>query len=66
MLRIENLLLRGDGQVTQGRLLEESSLMQGIGGGEGSAAGAAGTAGGQSVGAPGGHGGAGHHESGLG
>ena len=29
MLRIENLLLRGDGQVTQGRMLEETSLVQG-------------------------------------
>ena len=29
MLRIENLLLRGDGQVAEGRMLEETSLVQG-------------------------------------
>lgn len=30
MLRIENLLLRGDGQVTQAQMLEETSLVQGV------------------------------------
>lgn len=65
MLRIENLLLRGDGQVSQGRMLEETSLVQGQGGatvengagagsvsGSGSSTGAGGGAGG-SVGAAG-------------
>eukprot|EP00903_Cladosiphon_okamuranus_P014466 g13421.t1 len=69
MLRIENLLLRGDGQVSQGRMLEETSLVQGPGtvenGGAGgnsatrSSVGAGTTA---TSAAPNG----GHHESGLG
>lgn len=78
MLRIENLLLRGDGQVAQGRMLEETSLVQGQGqgqgpaenGGGGGSGGGSGSGGGGSVGAgptassaaPNG----GHHESGLG
>lgn len=52
MLRIENLLLRGDGQVTQGRMLEETSLVQGpvenggVGGGSGGGGGGGGGSGG--------------------
>lgn len=67
MLRIENLLLRGDGQVTQGRLLEETSLMQGIGGGDGGPGPGNGPPGNGPPGpGGGGHGVGGHHESGLG
>eukprot|EP00752_Nemacystus_decipiens_P006072 g5480.t1 len=71
MLRIENLLLRGDGQVAQGRMLEETSLVQGPGavnnggGGGGSAGGGSGSVGAGATtnsAAPNG----GHHESGLG
>lgn len=73
MLRIENLLLRGDGQVTQGRMLEETSLVQRQGpaeNGGGSGSGSSAGGGGGSVGsgpaansaAPNG----GHHEPGLG
>lgn len=46
MLRIENLLLRGDEQVAQGRVLEETSLVRGPvengGGGGGSSGGSGG------------------------
>lgn len=73
MLRIENLLLRGDGQVSQGRMLEETSLVQGQetaenggagGGGSGSSAagGSVGVGATATSAAPNG----GHHESGLG
>lgn len=56
MLRIENLLLRGDEQVAQGRVLEETSLVQGPvengggGGGSSSGGGSAGGGGGGGVG----------------
>ena len=75
MLRIENLLLRGDGQVAQGRMLEETSLVQGQGGqvvengGAGSGSGSSAGGGGGSVGAgPTANSAAanGHHESALG
>lgn len=72
-LRIENLLLRGDGQVTQGRLLEETSLVQGAppvdnsgnGGGGSVSSGGGGGAGTGPSGSSGTPNGA-HHEAGLG
>lgn len=57
MLRIENLLLRGDGQVTQGRMLEETSLVQGPAAENGARGGANGSTG--TNGASGGGGGQG-------
>lgn len=73
MLRIENLLLRGDGQVTQGRMLEETSLVQGPvenGGGGGAGSGSSGGGGGGSGGggpsAPSTTPNGAHHDTGLG
>eukprot|EP00904_Undaria_pinnatifida_P004685 jgi/Undpi1/14217/HiC_scaffold_9.g03866.m1 len=78
MLRIENLLLRGDGQHTQGRMLEETSLVQGPPNENGSRGGSNGTNGvnGSNHATPGGQGtsapppggpvaNGGHHEAGL-
>lgn len=68
MLRIENLLLRGDGQVAQGRMLEETSLVQSAGPTANGAGGGAGGGppGGAGAGAPPGPPNGVHHESALG